>query len=212
MHIYAFGSICRGDVDLDSDIDLLAIVDSFDDRFDPATFSIYSYKRVKEIWSRGNPFAWHLSIESKLLYSSDLKDFIGNLGEPQAYKNIYNDCSKFYLLYCDSLESIKFKSASPVFELSTMFLAIRNFATCYALGIYGMHEYSRFSATRLREKSVPIKEETLSILARARILSTRGRGNPISKDDLKQVISRSGIIKEWMNKLLMEVTNERVQQ
>lgn len=36
MHIYAFGSICRGEIDKNSDIDLLAIVDGFDARLWPA--------------------------------------------------------------------------------------------------------------------------------------------------------------------------------
>ena len=62
MYIYAFGSLCRGQVDLESDVDLLAIVDGHDDRFDPSKFSIYSYNRVREIWQEGNPFAWHLSL------------------------------------------------------------------------------------------------------------------------------------------------------
>lgn len=43
MHIYAFGSICRGEVDSFSDIDMLAIVSGRDERFNPRDYSIYSY-------------------------------------------------------------------------------------------------------------------------------------------------------------------------
>ena len=67
MHVYAFGSICRGDVSLTSDIDLLAVVDGYDPRFDPNVFSIYSYNRIEELWAEGNPFAWHLAKESKVV-------------------------------------------------------------------------------------------------------------------------------------------------
>lgn len=66
MHIYVFGSTCRGDILPSSDVDLLAIVDGYDSRFDPNIYSIYSYQRIKEIWDEGNPFAWHLSLESRL--------------------------------------------------------------------------------------------------------------------------------------------------
>lgn len=65
MHIYAFGSICRGDVSPASDVDLLAIVDGYDERFSLDDYSIYSYDRIWEIWNEGNPFAWHLALESK---------------------------------------------------------------------------------------------------------------------------------------------------
>ena len=57
MHIYAFGSVCRGDVLPSSDIDLLAITEGHDSRFDPNNYSIYSYNRIKELWQEGNPFA-----------------------------------------------------------------------------------------------------------------------------------------------------------
>ena len=50
MHIYAFGSMCRGDISIGSDIDLLALVEKHDPRLDPGKFSIYSYKRIGELW------------------------------------------------------------------------------------------------------------------------------------------------------------------
>jgi predicted nucleotidyltransferase len=67
MHIYAFGSLCRGEVSRNSDVDLLALVDGFDERFNPEIYSIYSYRRIEELWREGNPFAWHLSLESRLV-------------------------------------------------------------------------------------------------------------------------------------------------
>ena len=48
VHIYAFGSVCRGDLSIGSDVDLLALVSGLDARFDPDMFSIYSYKRIEE--------------------------------------------------------------------------------------------------------------------------------------------------------------------
>lgn len=95
MHIYAFGSVCRGDIDLDSDIDVLALTDRVDHRFDPLVFSIYSYSRIRELWNNGNPFAWHLHLESKLLFSSTGDDFIAGLGVPKEYKKAASDCATF---------------------------------------------------------------------------------------------------------------------
>lgn len=106
MHIYAFGSLCRGEITTESDIDLLAITNGFDERLSRNIFSIYSYSRIEEIWKEGNPFAWHLHIESKLIYSSTGDDFIKSLKTPNKYTKGLQDCQKFHLLYKDSLTSI----------------------------------------------------------------------------------------------------------
>src|SRR5271154_5811163 len=99
MHIYAFGSICRGEVTPGSDIDLLAITEGHDPRFDPATFSIYSYARLRQIWQEGNPFAWHLCLESRLLFAEDSVDFLRALGTPHPYREVVRDCEKFANLF-----------------------------------------------------------------------------------------------------------------
>ena len=81
-HIYAYGSICRGEFDVASDYDVLAIVSDGKDRPELQRFSVYSHERVAELWEDGNPFAWHLCIESRLLYASDGVDYIRELGRP----------------------------------------------------------------------------------------------------------------------------------
>lgn len=207
MHIYAFGSLCRGDIDCGSDIDLLALVDEFDKRFDPAIFSVYSYKRLNQLWDEGNPFSWHLTTESRLIYSSNDIDFIGNLGNPSVYRNCKSDCLKFYHLYSKAITEIQSEEASHVFELSTIFLAIRNFATCYSLGMNKLGDFSRHSALRLSTNSLKISKEAYEILERSRILSIRGTGSFIEKKEVSKVISEISIITEWMNLLLEEVNN-----
>ena len=99
MHIYAFGSICRGDISVDSDVDLLALVEGRDSRLDPEKFSIYSYARMLELWEAGNAFAWHLSLESRLIYAADGTDFLRSLGSPSRYSGAVADCLKFRDVY-----------------------------------------------------------------------------------------------------------------
>ena len=205
MHIYVFGSLCRGDIDHGSDIDLLAIVDGFDKRFDPNTFSVYSYKRLKQLWDEGNPFSWHLAAESRLIYSSNDTNFIRSLGSPSEYKNCKGDCLKFYQLYKKAITSIHSESASHVFELSSIFLAIRNFATCYSLGLNKLGNFSRHSALHLGGDSLKISKETYEILERSRLLSIRGVGNFIENKEVEKAVSESSKITEWMDYLLEEV-------
>jgi nucleotidyltransferase-like protein len=205
MHIYAFGSLCRGDIDRYSDVDLLAIVDSYDPRFDVGKFSVYSYARISDLWREGNPFAWHLHLEAQLLYANNGEDYIRQLGAPLAYSNCAADCEKFFELYREACESLVGGSSSIVFDLGTIFLSIRNFATCYSLSYAALPTFSRRSALELEEDSLEISEQVFSVIERARILSTRGIGDNIAKPELFAVFTEFKRIENWMVTLLGKV-------
>jgi hypothetical protein len=207
LHIYAFGSTCRGEIDLNSDIDLLAIVDNFDDRFDPNIYSIYSYKRISEIWYEGNPFAWHLHTESKLIFAYNNTDYLKTLGAPSEYINCKTDCIKFYNLFIDSYSSIIENYKSYIFDLSTMFLAIRNFSTCYSLGMNKICNFTRNSALNLNEKSLNVSSAVYQSLLESRILSIRGKGVSVDRKFVENNQQDFDMIKNWMNNLLKEVKN-----
>lgn len=205
MHIYAFGSICRGDLSADSDIDLLALVKGRDLRLDPDKFSIYSYNRMQELWIMGNAFAWHLALESKLIYSEDGSNFIKMLGMPSKYAHAKTDCARFRDIFEASFEAVKRGSPSLVFELSTIFLALRNLATCYSLTKMPEPTFGRDSARRLGPKSLNISEEIYRLLMRSRLLSTRGTGDDISNVELPSVISELQKCHTWVYQLCEEV-------
>jgi len=202
MYIYAFGSVCRGEIDTGSDIDLLAVVEDFDERFDPEMYSIYTLPRLKEIWEQGNPFAWHLALESKLLFSCDNTDVLGKLGKPNLYLNGIEDCKKFYNIFNKSVASIKASQSSIVFDFSTVFLAIRNFATCFSLAMLKKPDFSRSSAKRLIKYSIPISDASYNIYERSRILCTRGLGENINQDHIKLALKEIGTIDKWMHDLI----------
>ena len=53
MYIYLFGSLCRGEIDEFSDVDLLAIIganENINTQLDTQKFSIYKEKRMMELW------------------------------------------------------------------------------------------------------------------------------------------------------------------
>jgi hypothetical protein len=201
MHIYAFGSICRGDVTPGSDIDLLAVTEGHDPRFELATYSIYSYARLREIWEEGNPFAWHLYLESRLLFADNASDFLRSLGAPRPYRAVEPDCEKFVRLFIAARDAVENGTNSIVFELSTLFLALRNFATCFSLGRTEYADFSRRSALRLGTLSLSIDPRSFETLERARILSTRGVGEAINDADVQHAISSFDGIQSWMNVL-----------
>lgn len=199
MHIYAFGSICRGEVDRGSDVDLLACVDGPAPQIDPEKYSLYRYERMQALWEEGNPFAWHLHRESKLLFSSDGSDFLGDLGEPACYTAGDVDCEKFKLLFDRSYQAVRESANSATFHLSCMFLAVRNFATCHSLSL-GSPIFSRRSPL-LVNPSLDIDPEAFTILTRARLLSTRGYGEPIVQDEIARTIEAVTIVPQWMRVL-----------
>ncbi len=211
MHIYAFGSICRGDLLEGSDIDLLALVDGYDSRFDPDMFSVYSYSRISDLWVEGNPFAWHLFLESRLIFASDEHDFLRSLGSPAHYSNCVKDCEKFYSVFKAARKSLLKQQATKVFELSTIFLSIRNIATCFSLGTTRNPDFSRHSALRLKSNSVPLPQDVYSVIERARILSTRGEGKDISRSEVDLVRNKLEIVENWMERLIGEArAHERI--
>ncbi len=205
MHIYAFGSLCRGDLSPDSDIDLLALVEARNSDLNPEKFSVYSYTRIQELWELGNAFAWHLALESRLIFSSDEVDFIGSLGKPAKYLNGEADCQRFREIFLSSLEAVQDDSPSLVFELSTIFLALRNLATCYSLAKTNEPTFGRDSARRLGRNSLDISNEVYSLLMRSRILSTRGVGDDIVGCELPVVVSELHKCQEWVDRICDEV-------
>lgn len=208
MHIYAFGSICRGDISVDSDVDLLALVEGRDSRFCPEKFSIYSYTRIKELWELGNAFAWHLSLESRLIYGADGIDFLESLGEPSEYTAGPEDCARFRDIFEESLQSVRSGTPSLVFELSTIFLALRNIATCYSLSKSEIPTFGRDAARRIGSRSLNISDEVYHLLMHARLLSTRGSGQGIRDVDLSVLMPELHKCRCWIDEISQEVKSD----
>jgi hypothetical protein len=208
VHIYAFGSVCRGEVDASSDIDMLAIVNGRDDRFNPKDYSIYSYARIRELWEQGNPFAWHLFLESKLIYSSDNADYLRSIGEPSAYKSGLTDCKKFREIFLSAKESIEVSGLTEIFDLSSVFLAIRNFATCYSLCCVIKSDFSRNSARNLGVYSIPINDSTYDLFERSRVLCTRGVGELLSSYEVGKAKMALKQIESWMNEIISTIKSD----
>jgi hypothetical protein len=203
MHVYAFGSICRGEIALDSDIDLLALVEGHDDRFDPGKYSIYSYSKMALLWSRGSPFAWHLCREARMLFASDHTDYLASLQTPSKYLHYEEDCVKFAGAFRQARLSLIGNSTSQVFDLSTIFLSIRNIATCFSLGVLGIPTFSRHSALSLTGQfTLPLSPKSYRITERARILCTRSVGPALLQNEIVSVTCELNIIEQWMDTLV----------
>lgn len=201
MNIYIFGSIVRGEIDHYSDVDLLLIKDDEISDADPSKYSIYTEERIKSMFTEGNPFAWHLFYESVLVYSSG-EDYIKSLGVPSIYSNCKSDLQKFKELFEQSFNSLKDNNFSTTFDLSMIFLAIRNFATCYSLGVYEKPIFARTSFEKLIDFPLNINRKVVDLLMMSRISSTRGLSYEIDEYDLELFYQNADDIKNWFNKIL----------
>jgi hypothetical protein len=211
-HIYAFGSVCRGEVSHNSDVDLLAIVDGRDKRFNPEVFSVYSSERIHALWNEGNPFAWHLALEARLLFSTEPTDLLSCLGIPKRYQKCAEDCTKFANLFDEAHRSLLSQNSSTVFDLSMVFLSIRNIATCFSLGTTQQPTFSRRSALELGKESAPLSEQAHEVLERARVLCTRGYGPGLTVTETRAAVYELSAVKQWMTNLVRRVQeHERVQ-
>ncbi|WP_177734722.1 nucleotidyltransferase domain-containing protein [Flavobacterium inviolabile] len=200
-NIYIFGSVVRGEVDQYSDIDLLLISDENIQNIDTNKYSIYTPSRIEQMYKEGNPFAWHLYYESKLVYTSD-KDFLESLSKPSIYTNCKSDLLKFKKLFEDSIDSMKDNELSIIFDLAMIFLAIRNFATCYTLGCYEKPIFSRQSFEKLTDYPLILDNGIKEMLMMSRISSTRGINYYISKESFAIFLLEIERIDRWFNEIL----------
>lgn len=201
-NIYVFGSVVRGEVDQYSDIDLLLISDESLQNIDPNKYSIYSPERIKELYSEGNPFAWHLYYESKLIYSEQY-DFLLSLDKPSYYTNCKSDLLKFKKLFDDSMASIHENDFSIIFDLAMIFLAIRNFATCYTLGCYEKPIFSRLAFEKLFDYPLKLDDKVKDLLMMSRISSTRGIKYSLEDKTLSLFELNVSKIENWFNEILV---------
>ena len=206
MNLYIFGSYVRGEFDEASDVDFLIIKGITEHRhYDLNKFSVYEESRIKDLYDEGNPFAWHLHYESKLVFSSDGKDFLLDLGQPNLYSNMQSDLIKFEKLFYSALDSLILDSSSRIFDLGTIFLSIRNFSTCFSLGYLNEVNFSRDSCLKLGNFSLKVSKENYNLMKRCRILSTRGIGFNITKKEFDNFVNEIPAIKNWFQTIKHEI-------
>ncbi|WP_343558992.1 nucleotidyltransferase domain-containing protein [Sphingobacterium sp.] len=204
MEIYIFGSLVRGDIDNYSDVDIL-ILKRKNERLKDLNiqnYSIYNEERILQIWEEGNPFAWHLFLESKCIFKTSELSFFEKIGEPKSYIGYLHDLEKFYNLYLESVSSLTHNNLCTDFDASMIFLAVRNFASCFSLGKLKVPIFSRDSALQIEKFSLNIDINIYNNLRKSRILATRGIGQPLDVKETKEIAKVLPQIDQWFLNLI----------
>lgn len=206
-YIYAFGSICRGELDSSSDIDVLVIHSNEFNKLKNRNYSYYKKETLKELWEEGNPFAWHLHKEARIIYSINNEDFIAKLKTPNTYRCLVKDLKYLNEIFREAFSSINANEDSIEFDLSTIFLVIRNVATCYELGVNQKFCFTRDSAIQVSDNKLRIDELAYNTLKKCRILSTRGFGENPTSHEIESVKNSLPLIQDWINQSITKSEN-----
>lgn len=197
MWIYIFGSLSRGEVDANSDVDALCVYKPNESKNIPSSMQGYTDSCLKEIFDNGDLFAHHLYLESKLVYTSDGTDIVRNIGKPSPYTIWEHDFDSFIDVALFAINEIITKGQS-VFRLGLLYMSMRDIAMIYSQVKMNISDFSKYSPYNT-DIQLKVDLDEYEILRLCRISSTRG----ISNDKIYLKISELCFLKsrDWVIKL-----------
>lgn len=197
MWIYIFGSLSRGEIDANSDVDTLCICQPNEKSLTPNKMQSYSETYLKEMFNNGELFAHHLYLESKLVYSSDGVDLIRKLGKPAAYNNWEGDFESFINVALFSINEILTKGQT-VFRKGLLYMSLRDIAMIYSQIKMNTPNFSKYSPYHI-DISLDVDADEYESLRLCRISSTRGTSNETIYNELSETCFNNS--RDWVFKL-----------
>ncbi|WBA13404.1 nucleotidyltransferase domain-containing protein [Salinivibrio kushneri] len=171
--IYVFGSTCRGEATPTSDVDILVVPFGKIRSQYPHEWSVYSPEVIKEYFTKGRLFAWHLHLEAKCLYCYGDQPFLESLGQPAPYSTIAEDIDDLEALLKESLNELTAGTSNVVYELGIAHTAIRDIAMCASWAMLEQPSFSADAPYRLPVEC-PLELSIYRQIMLARHSSTRG--------------------------------------
>lgn len=197
--IYIFGSTCRGEFHASSDIDVLLIPFEYKDLEHPDDWSVYSPELIKEYYSLGRLFAWHLHLEAKCIFYSQQKPFLIELGSPAPYSTMSNDINDLEILLQQALNELKVNTPNIIYELGIVYTALRDLAMSASWVLLKKPCFSSRAPYEIPIK-LPLKYRTYQQIMLARHSSTRGVEVSYDLDSVVNEIINAPF-SDWINSL-----------
>lgn len=225
LSLRIFGSIARGDDDLSSDLDIIAIVGEkaelpedkvnkiINELFNrPFEISWYGITRIKKMFKEGHLFAWHLFLESKEIKGNGKIDILSKLGTPSKYQKAEEDICNLLDILESVNDSLKSCNRNLVYEAGIIYVCARNIAVSASAKLSSRPDYSRLAPYNpiLKSYPFPIRCDEYKKLILARHASIRGTKAP--NLILNNLIEYQSLIYNWGQNVLnsvREVKNEQ---
>lgn len=195
--IYAFGSVTRGDVSPNSDVDILVVDDiPYPSNF-PRNWSVYSKETISRYYEAGRLFAWHLHLEAVLLHPARGPGFLSALGAPSLYATAADDIAELRALLSSSIEELRHGSPSEVYELGLVYTALRDVAMSASWALLGRPSFSRHAPYEICPPC-PIPRPAYETAMKSRHASTRGTARPENCKAATDAVLASPVL-EWVD-------------
>ncbi|MFZ6675023.1 nucleotidyltransferase domain-containing protein [Undibacterium sp. Xuan67W] len=196
--VYIFGSTVRGEIQNNSDIDVLAIPSNINEReIFPNFWSVYSRETIRNYFEEGRLFAWHLHLEAKCVFSDSETPFLLSLGAPRPYITFIEDISNLEMLFNDSILELENDSPNLIYELGIVYTALRDIAMVASSRLLKQPCFSR-NSPYLLPIEFPVPNEIYMCAMEARLLSTRAISSDVNFKKIKESIILLPI-KSWIN-------------
>lgn len=216
--VMVYGSVARNEADINSDIDIFALVeDSLTEiereKVIEKIYYQFSAKEVnvslytKEIFNKmsidGSLFLWHLKKEGKYLFNKNNGDIFMNLSNFDGYqKNM-----KLYRDLFNSVQKSLVENGVNSYDLSMLFFLCRNISilTCFKIGnpIFGRH--SAYETLTKYLNFEPVNYSNFTFLSKWRIDYTRGLEEELAypnKDRLIKIINEISNLLDVCEKII----------
>jgi predicted nucleotidyltransferase len=193
--IRLFGSHARGDDGAASDLDVLYVVDTsragYQSQADArisgllgankSDISLYSERRLREMFETGHLFAWHLYLESKPVWSDASGSFVESLGRPACYVGARKDIVELAEIATEAAASLRDPESTVIYESGILYVCCRNTALIASTRAGNEPIFGPQSPMRVVIPSISfaLSDEEYMLLIAARHSVTRGAPPPV---------------------------------
>lgn len=206
---YVFGSVCRGEPDFGSDVDILVVEDSTARRAQhPPHWSVYSRRRLRALYSRGTLFAWHLHLEAVQLWPRGSPGFLKQIGPPRKYTGAAREAAGLVKIMQGACDELRRGTKSPVYELGLLALAARDLAMAAAPSLEGRFNFSRHAPVQGRT-AFPLTKHAFDYLLACRRASTRETDFARNLKIEAQICRQLPAFQTWAINLQRRLKNEK---
>lgn len=215
---YIIGSVARGEDDERSDLDILAIVrdgkgkvSSEDilalvpdkERYREAGISWYGVNRIRQMFTNGELFAWHIWREHIILYERGVS--LSGLGPPNSYRNALLDLESFERILLGSPANLEVAPENTIYEFGLLYVCLRNIAMSASGMLRDWPDFSRYSPYHLPEvPTLPMPRQEYDVAMECRMAGQRGISPPKTVDAqlvlscYKGAVTWIGLLKELL--------------